>query len=72
MKLWLSPADGIFDHEVHFGVGYEVQFDLGMFESHGPGEGRKGRVIQTVKTLFSEDVSSEVFEDVGEEEDIGL
>ena len=47
------PADGIFDHEVHFGVGYEVEFDLGLFEGHGPGEGRKGQVIETVETRVS-------------------
>ena len=43
---WLrSPADRIFYHKIHFGVSYEIEFDSGVLEGHGPGEGRKGWVI---------------------------
>ena len=63
----IPPADGIFDHKVHFGVGYEVEFDLSELEGHGPGEGRESWVVQTVEVMFLEDVSPEMLEYVGQE-----
>ena len=42
-----------------------------MFESHGPSERGEGRIVQTVETVFLDNVSSEILKDIGQEQNVG-